>query len=66
MDEWASGRVRRVHIDGVMPRDLVVIGGSAGALEPLLEILEALPVDFPAAIVVVLHTTHRQNTSLPA
>jgi two-component system chemotaxis response regulator CheB len=36
-------------------RDLVVIGGSAGATQPLKEILRALPADLPAAVVVVLH-----------
>lgn len=36
-------------------RDLVVIGGSAGAIPPLQQILGGLPADLPAAIVVVLH-----------
>ncbi|NGM46394.1 chemotaxis protein CheB [Rhodobacter sp. SGA-6-6] len=36
-------------------RDLVVIGGSAGAVGPLKEILAALPADLPAAVAVVLH-----------
>ena len=36
-------------------RDLVVIGGSAGATEPLKAILSRLPPDLRASIVVVLH-----------
>lgn len=36
-------------------RDLVVIGGSAGAIDPLKAILSSLPADLPASIVVVLH-----------
>lgn len=36
-------------------RDLVVIGGSAGAMQPLKLILQALPANFPAAVLVVLH-----------
>lgn len=36
-------------------RDLVVIGGSAGAIEPLKTILNLLPADFPAAVLVVIH-----------
>lgn len=36
-------------------RDLVVIGGSAGAVAPLKQILRVLPADFPAAIAIVLH-----------
>lgn len=36
-------------------RDLVVIGGSAGATGPLKMILQALPADLPAALAIVLH-----------
>jgi two-component system chemotaxis response regulator CheB len=39
---------------------LVVIGGSAGALQALKVILAALPADFPAAILIVTHIgSHR-------
>jgi two-component system, chemotaxis family, protein-glutamate methylesterase/glutaminase len=41
--------------ESVTNRDIVVIGGSAGAVRPLGELLAALPPDFPAAISVVLH-----------
>src|SRR5262249_50332888 len=41
---------------GSMPnRDIIVIGGSAGATVPLKEILGRLPTDLPAAVFVVLH-----------
>lgn len=36
-------------------RDIIVIGGSAGALETLQRLLSAIPRDLPAAIFVVLH-----------
>ena len=36
-------------------RDIVVIGGSAGALDPLKEIVTDLPSDLPAAVLVALH-----------
>jgi two-component system chemotaxis response regulator CheB len=36
-------------------RDIIVIGGSAGATAPLKEILGRLPTTIPAAIFVVLH-----------
>lgn len=36
-------------------RDIIVIGGSAGATAPLKQILGRLPTDLPAAIFVVLH-----------
>ena len=35
---------------------IVVIGGSAGAVEVLLRVVEALPTNFPAPICVVVHT----------
>ncbi len=37
------------------PRDVVVIGGSAGAIEALVALLGKLPPDLPAAIGVVVH-----------
>ena len=45
--------------------DIIVIGGSAGALEPLTEILRELPRDFPAAIFVVIHTAPNSEGALP-
>jgi two-component system chemotaxis response regulator CheB len=36
-------------------RDLIVIGGSAGACRTLQELLLALPPDLPAAVIVVIH-----------
>lgn len=36
-------------------RDVLVIGGSAGATQPLKQILGRLPADLPAAVFVVLH-----------
>lgn len=42
------GLARRHHV--------IVIGGSAGALQSLLKIVRGLPVGFPAAIFVAIHT----------
>lgn len=36
-------------------RDVVVIGGSAGGLAPLKELLSLLPADFGGTIIIVLH-----------
>src|SRR3954467_6808089 len=36
-------------------RNIVVIGGSAGAVTPLKEVLGALPEHLPASVFVVLH-----------
>jgi two-component system chemotaxis response regulator CheB len=35
--------------------NLVVIGGSAGALTAMASVLESLPLDFPAPIVLIIH-----------
>ena len=40
-------------------RDIIVIGGSAGATAPLKEILGSLPRDLPAAVLIVLHIPAR-------
>ncbi len=36
-------------------RDLVVIGGSTGAIRPLRTLLSSLPAGFPAAVAVTIH-----------
>jgi len=45
-------------------RDIIVIGGSAGAVEPLRTLLGSLPRDLPAAIFVVVHLG--QDSFLPS
>lgn len=45
-------------------RDIVVIGGSAGALDPLRQIVADLPPDLPAAVVVCLHTAATARSAL--
>src|SRR5215470_11953884 len=40
-------------------RDIVVIGGSAGATAPLKQLLSRLPRDLPAAVLIVLHIPAR-------
>jgi two-component system chemotaxis response regulator CheB len=37
-------------------RDVVVIAGSQGATEALRHLLAKLPADFPAAVLIVIHT----------
>ena len=37
--------------------DIVVIGGSAGSLQPVREILRGLPAGFPGSIFVVIHVS---------
>ncbi|SMB86014.1 chemotaxis protein CheB [Deinococcus hopiensis] len=47
------------------PTPVVVIGGSAGALNPLREIASGLPHDFPAAVLVVIHIPPDYPSQLP-
>lgn len=42
----------------------VVVGGSAGSLEPLLALVSALPAELPAALVVALHIPRRCPNAL--
>lgn len=49
-----------------VPRDIIVIGGSAGGLRPVMAILEALPGDLPVTIGVVLHRSPFYETRLPS
>lgn len=45
--------------------DIIVIGGSAGALGPLIQIAAALPEDTPASVFVVIHTPADSPGLLP-
>jgi two-component system, chemotaxis family, protein-glutamate methylesterase/glutaminase len=46
-------------------RDVVVIGGSAGAISVLQEVLANLPSDFQAAMLIVVHQSQTQPGRLP-
>ena len=46
-------------------RDIIVIGGSAGALDALQIILSKLPHDLAAAIFIVLHVSPTRESLLP-
>src|SRR5919197_3330257 len=41
----------------VASRDIIVMGASAGGVEAFQEIVSGLPADFPASILIVLHTS---------
>lgn len=49
----------------VEARDIVVIGGSAGAIEALRTIIALLPSNFPAAVFVVVHVLRSTESRLP-
>jgi two-component system chemotaxis response regulator CheB len=46
-------------------RDLVLIGASAGGVDALRELVQGLPAEFPAAILVVLHVASTGTSVLP-
>ncbi len=46
-------------------RDIVVIGGSAGSLPVLRQLVSELPADFPAAVFVVVHVWSESPSQLP-
>src|SRR5262245_28695679 len=45
--------------------DMIAIGGSAGALDALTNILKNLPSTLPAALFVALHTSPESSGALP-
>jgi len=49
----------------VVKRDIIVIGASAGGIEALQTLLKALPGDFDASVLVVLHTSNHAGSLLP-
>lgn len=46
-------------------RDIIAIGGSAGALEAICDILAQLPCRLPVSILVVMHRPVSQPSDLP-
>lgn len=46
-------------------RDVIVIGASAGGVEPLQEMVRRLPADLPAAILITVHIAPRMKSFLP-
>jgi two-component system chemotaxis response regulator CheB len=47
------------------PVPLLAVGGSAGSLGPLIELINALPADLGAAVLVCQHTSQEGRSHLP-
>jgi two-component system, chemotaxis family, protein-glutamate methylesterase/glutaminase len=45
---------------------IIVIGASAGGLEPLIQLVAALPKDLPAAVFIVVHISSHSKSLLPS
>ena len=48
------------------PRDVVVVGGSAGSFAPLREMAAALPRDLPGSVLVTMHIGEHARSHLPS
>ena len=49
----------------MLKHDIVVIGASAGGVYALKDLVAALPADFPAVILIVLHVSANEPSYLP-
>ena len=47
-----------------MPKDIVVVGASAGGIEAMRVLVGGLPADFPASLFIVLHTSPQAPSML--
>ena len=47
-------------------KDIIVIGASAGGIEPIRTILRGLPADFTGSVFIVVHTSANSPELLPA
>jgi two-component system chemotaxis response regulator CheB len=52
-------------MDDVQRRDILVIGGSAGGIAALIDLVAGLPADLPAAVFVVIHMGMGTVSRLP-
>jgi two-component system chemotaxis response regulator CheB len=55
----------RHSVESPLPLPIIAIGGSAGAIKPVLDLLSDLPTDLRAIILVVIHRTPGLPSLLP-
>lgn len=61
---WRLGALLKMD-QSYSSRDIVAIGGSAGAIEAISAILRGLPSDLPAALFVVVHISPQSPGYMP-
>jgi two-component system chemotaxis response regulator CheB len=61
----AAATIPRSEFKSLAGRKIIVIGASAGGLEPLIKIVQALPEELPAAVFVAVHTAPNNPGILP-
>lgn len=49
----------------MLRHNIIVIGGSAGAIVPLIQLVQGFPCDLPAAVFIVVHTSPNFPNTLP-
>src|SRR4028119_1926880 len=49
----------------MLRHNIIVIGGSAGAIVPLIQLVQGFPCDLPAAVFIVVHTSPNFPSLLP-
>ena len=50
--------------NNIVPNKLIVVGGSSGSLEVLLDILPVLPADYPFPLLIVMHRNNSGDSLL--
>ena len=53
------------HESNSVGRNIIVVGASAGGVQVLQELMRGLPVDLPASVFVVVHTSASSPGILP-
>ncbi len=65
MTDTQNADTGHVGTGNASPQNIVVIGASAGGIEPLLRLAAQLPADLAAAVCVVVHIPDNARGALP-